>query len=151
MVRASRYGVVAAVSTSESFAMQRPPEVLRVVDDLEFAVVPMGYDREQVRAHLGEVEASFRELERWAEEVKARLKIVSSAAERTHVRTDRPSTARDLLIGARRDPLLRITVRPAAAAASKPLILSTGNPNAAPKRSVRRPISSQWRSRGQAL
>jgi hypothetical protein len=133
VVRASRYRVV-AVSTSESFAMQRPPQVLRVVDDREFAVVPMGYDREQVKAHLGEVEASFRELERWAEEAKARLKIVSSAAGRTHIRTDRPSAARGLLIGARRDPQLRITARPEAAAASKPLILSTGNLERHPQR-----------------
>jgi DivIVA domain-containing protein len=96
-----------------------------VVDDREFAVVPMGYDREQVKAYLGQVEASFRELGRWAEEVEARLKIASSATERTHIRTDRPSAARKLLMGTRRDPLLRITARPAAAAASKPLILST--------------------------
>ena len=111
MVRASRSGVV-AVSTSESFAAQRPPEVLRAVDDREFAVVPMGYDTEQVDAYLGEVEASFRELERWAEEAKARLMIASSTSERTHVRTDRPSTAQELLIGTRRDPHLRITARP---------------------------------------
>ncbi len=127
MVRTSRYGVV-AVSTSESFATQRPPELLRAVDDREFAVVPMGYDREQVNAYLGEVEASFRKIERWAEEAKARLKIASSASERTHVRTDRPNAARSLLIGARRDPLLRIIARPSAVAASKPLNLSTGNP-----------------------
>ncbi len=70
MVRTSRNGVV-AVSTSESFATQRPPELLRAVDDREFAVVPMGYDREQVSAYLGEVEASFRKIERWAKEAKA--------------------------------------------------------------------------------
>ena len=111
MVRASRYGVV-AVSTSESFEAQCPPEVLRAVDDREFAFVPMGYDRAQVDAYLGEVEASLRELERWVKEAKARLKVASSASERTHVRTDRPSTARHLLIGTRRDPHLRITARP---------------------------------------
>ena len=58
MVRTSRYAVV-AVSTSESFATQRPPELLRAVDDREFAVVPMGYDKEQVNAYLGEVEPAF--------------------------------------------------------------------------------------------
>jgi len=98
------------------------------VDDREFAVVPMGYDREQVSAYLGEVEASFRKIERWAEEAKARLKIASSALERTHIRTDRPNAARSLLIGTRRDPLLRIIARPSAVAASKPLNLSSGNP-----------------------
>jgi DivIVA domain-containing protein len=97
------------------------------VDDREFAVVPMGYDREQVNAYLGEVEASFRKIERWAEEAKARLKIASSALERTYVRTDRPNAARSLLIGTRRDPLLRIIARPSAVAASRPLNLSTGN------------------------
>jgi DivIVA domain-containing protein len=111
VARASRYGVV-AVSTSESFAAQRPPEVLRAVDDREFAVVPMGYDTEQVDAYLGEVEASFRHLERWAEEAKARLKVASGVSEGTHVRTDRPSTAQVSLIGTRRDPHLRITARP---------------------------------------
>ena len=126
MVRTSRHGVV-AVSTSESFATQGPPELLRAVDDREFAVVLMGYDREQVSAYLGEVEASFRRIERWAEEANGRLKIASSALERTHVRTDRPNAARSLLIGTRRDPLLRITARPSAAAA-KPLNRSTGNP-----------------------
>ncbi|MCZ6461523.1 MAG: DivIVA domain-containing protein, partial [Actinobacteria bacterium] len=78
------------MSTSESFATQRPPELLHEVDNREFAVVPMGYDKEQVNAYLGEVEASFHELERWAEEAKARLKIASSTLQRTHVRTDRP-------------------------------------------------------------
>ena len=127
MVRTSRYAVV-AVSSSESFATQRPPELLRAVDDREFAVVPMGYDKEQVNAYLGEVEASFRKIERWAEEAKARLKIAPSALETTHVRTDRPNAARSLLIGTRRDPLLRIIARPSAVAASKPLNLSSGNP-----------------------
>ena len=127
MVRTSRYGVV-SVNTSESFATQGPPELLHAVDDREFAVVPMGYDREQVSAYLGEVEASFRKIERWAKEAKARLKIASSALERTHVRIDRPYAARSLLIGIRRDPLLRIIARPSAVAASKPLNLSGGNP-----------------------
>ena len=127
MVRTSRYGVV-AVSTSESFATQRPPELLRAVDDREFAVVLMGYDREQVSAYLGEVEASFRKIERWAEEAKVRLRIASSISHRTHVRTERPNAARSLLIGTRRDPLLRIIARPSAVAASKPLNLSSGNP-----------------------
>jgi len=127
VVRTSRYGGV-AVSTSESFATQRPPELLRAVDDREFAVVLMGYDREQVSAYLGEVEASFRKIERWAEEANARLKIASSALERTHVRTDRPNAARSLLISTRRDPLLRIIARPSTVAASKPLNLSSGNP-----------------------
>ena len=126
-MRTSRYRLV-AVSTSESFATQRPPELLRAVDDREFAVVPMGYDREQVNAYLGEVEASFRKIERWAEEAKVRLRIASSISHRTHVRTDRPNAARSLLIGARRDPLLRIIARPSAVAASKPLNLSSGNP-----------------------
>ena len=126
-MRTSRYGV-AAVSTSESFATQGPPELLHAVDNREFAVVPMGYEREQVNAYLGEVEASFRKIERWAEEAEARLKIASTALERAHVRTDRPNAARSLLIGTRRDPLLRIIARPSAVAASKPLNLSSGNP-----------------------
>lgn len=45
------------------------------VADREFSVVWGGYNREEVKAYLGEVETSLRELRRWVEEAKARLKI----------------------------------------------------------------------------
>ena len=41
----------------------------------EFSVVRKGYDTEEVKAYLEEVESNFRELERWAEEIRARLAI----------------------------------------------------------------------------
>ncbi len=45
------------------------------VDDREFPVVRKGYDIGQVRAYLSEVEASFREWERWAGEARGRFEI----------------------------------------------------------------------------
>jgi cell division septum initiation protein DivIVA len=52
------------------------------VDDREFLVVRKGYDKDQVKAYLGEVEASFRQLERWAEEAKARLRLAEEKGRR---------------------------------------------------------------------
>ena len=43
------------------------------INDHEFSVVWRGYDREQVRALLDQIEASFREVEQWATEATARL------------------------------------------------------------------------------
>jgi DivIVA domain-containing protein len=53
------------------------------VDDHEFPVVRKGYDIGQVRAYLSEVEASFREWERWAGEAKARFEIAEDKARDT--------------------------------------------------------------------
>ncbi len=53
------------------------------VDDRVFPVVRKGYDIGQVKAYLSEVEASFREWERWAEEAKARFKIAEEKARDT--------------------------------------------------------------------
>ena len=50
------------------------------VDDREFPVVRKGYDIEQVRAYLSEVEASFREWERWAVEARARFETAEDKA-----------------------------------------------------------------------
>ena len=50
------------------------------VDDREFPVVRKGYDIGQVRAYLSEVEASFREWERWAVEARARFEIAEEKA-----------------------------------------------------------------------
>jgi DivIVA domain-containing protein len=54
------------------------------VADREFSVVRGGYDREEVKAYLGEVETSFRQLERWVEEAKARLKIAEEKGRRPY-------------------------------------------------------------------
>jgi len=50
------------------------------VDVRVFPVVRKGYDIEQVRAYLSEVEASFREWERWAVEARARFEIAEDKA-----------------------------------------------------------------------
>jgi len=52
------------------------------VDDREFQVVRKGYDRDEVRAYLGEVEVSFHQLERWAEDAKARLRVAEEKGRR---------------------------------------------------------------------
>ncbi len=43
------------------------------MNDREFSVVRKGYDTVEVKAYLEELESNFRELERWAEEIRARL------------------------------------------------------------------------------
>ena len=55
------------------------------VDEQEFPVVRKGYDKDRVRAYLGEVETAFRGLEQWADEARARLEI---AQEESSVRPD---------------------------------------------------------------
>ncbi len=50
------------------------------VDDRVFPVVRKGYDIDQVKAYLSEVEASFREWERWAVEARARFEIAEDKA-----------------------------------------------------------------------
>jgi cell division septum initiation protein DivIVA len=54
------------------------------VDDREFLVVRRGYDKDQVKAYLGEVEVSFRQLERWAEYAKARLRLAEEKGRRLY-------------------------------------------------------------------
>ena len=54
------------------------------VDAREFQVVRKGYDRDEVRAYLGEVEASFREWERWAEDAKVRLRVAEERSRRRY-------------------------------------------------------------------
>jgi DivIVA domain-containing protein len=54
------------------------------VADREFSVVWGGYNREEVKAYLGEVETSLRELQRWVEEAKARLKIAEEKRHRPY-------------------------------------------------------------------
>jgi DivIVA domain-containing protein len=48
-------------------------EVRPALDDREFSIARRGYDREEVRAFLAEIEANLRQLEDWAERTKARL------------------------------------------------------------------------------
>jgi len=54
------------------------------VADREFSVVWGGYNREEVKAYLGEVETSLRELRRWVEEAKARLRIAEEKRRRPY-------------------------------------------------------------------
>ncbi len=55
-----------------------------VVDDREFLVVRKGYDRDQVKAYLGEVEVRFRQLARGAEDAKARLRLAEEKGRRLY-------------------------------------------------------------------
>lgn len=45
------------------------------LDEREFSLARNGYDREQVKAYLAEIEANLRELEDWAVRTKARLAL----------------------------------------------------------------------------
>jgi DivIVA domain-containing protein len=45
------------------------------LDDREFSTARKGYDREEVRAFLAEIESNLRQLEEWAERTKARLAL----------------------------------------------------------------------------
>lgn len=69
-----------AVRAPEPSTTEHPPERLPAVDNREFSVVRKGYDTEEVKAYLEEVESNFRELERWAEKIRAR---VATAEERS--------------------------------------------------------------------
>ena len=51
------------------------PDLPDALDKREFSVVRKGYDKKEVKAFLAEIEANFRELEKWAEQIKARLAI----------------------------------------------------------------------------
>jgi DivIVA domain-containing protein len=50
-------------------------ELRPALDDREFSIARKGYDREEVRAFLAEIEANLRQLEEWAERTKARLAL----------------------------------------------------------------------------
>lgn len=51
------------------------PELRPALDDHEFSIARKGYDREEVRAFLAEIETNLRRLEEWAERTKARLAL----------------------------------------------------------------------------
>ena len=51
------------------------PDLPDALDKREFSVVRKGYDQKEVKAFLAEIEANFRELEKWAEQTNARLAI----------------------------------------------------------------------------
>ncbi len=51
------------------------PDLPDALDKREFSVARKGYDKSEVRAFLAEIEANFRDLEKWAEQTKARLAI----------------------------------------------------------------------------
>ncbi len=55
----------------------------RPLDDREFSTVRGGYEKEQVKAYLADLEARLSEFERWANETMLRLR---SAEERARLR-----------------------------------------------------------------
>jgi DivIVA domain-containing protein len=50
-------------------------ELGRALDDREFSIVRQGYDPDEVRAFLADIEVSLSQLEAWAESANARLEI----------------------------------------------------------------------------
>ncbi|MCZ6461195.1 MAG: DivIVA domain-containing protein, partial [Actinobacteria bacterium] len=65
---------IAAIADRTSVTKDSPdlPEAL---DKREFSVSRRGYDKKEVKAFLAEIEANFRDLEKWAEQTKKRLAI----------------------------------------------------------------------------
>ena len=51
------------------------PDLPEALDKREFSVSRKGYDKKEVKTFLAEIEANFRELEKWAEQTKARLAV----------------------------------------------------------------------------
>lgn len=57
----------------EQLGVRDTPAIGPVVSDREFSVTWKGYDREEVRAFLTEIEDEFRELEAWADQARKSL------------------------------------------------------------------------------
>lgn len=51
------------------------------LDDREFSIVRKGYDPDEVKVFLAEVEANMQELEKWAERMKARLALAEDKSD----------------------------------------------------------------------
>ncbi|MCZ6736438.1 MAG: DivIVA domain-containing protein [Actinobacteria bacterium] len=51
------------------------PDLPEALDKREFSVSRKGYDKKEVKAFLAEIEANFRDLEKWAEQTKTRMAI----------------------------------------------------------------------------
>lgn len=62
----------------EHFGVKDAPAMRPDVSDREFSITWKGYDREEVRAFLKEIEADFRELEASADQVTTRLTVAQA-------------------------------------------------------------------------
>jgi DivIVA domain-containing protein len=60
-------------------------ELGRALDDREFSIVRQGYDPDEVKAFLADIEVNLSQLEAWAESANARLEI---AEEKSHATAD---------------------------------------------------------------
>jgi len=61
--------------TDKTSVTKGSPDLPEALDKREFSVVRKGYDKNEVKAFLAEIEANFRDLEKWAEQTKTRLAI----------------------------------------------------------------------------
>ena len=61
--------------TDKTSVTKGSPELPESLDKREFSVSRKGYDKKEVKTFLAEIEANFRELEKWAEQTKTRLAI----------------------------------------------------------------------------
>ncbi len=64
-----------AAMTDKTSVTKGSPDLPEALDKREFSVSRKGYDKKEVKAFLAEIEANFRELEKWAEKTKTRLAI----------------------------------------------------------------------------
>jgi DivIVA domain-containing protein len=61
--------------TDRTSVTKGSPDLPEALDKREFSVSRKGYDKKEVKTFLAEIEANFRELEKWAEKTKTRLAI----------------------------------------------------------------------------
>ena len=73
------------------------PNLPASIDDREFSTSRKGYDKREVRAFLGELEANFRDLEEWTHEAKLRLQQAEFEAQKAK---DAEGQSVDAAIGA---------------------------------------------------
>jgi len=64
-----------AAMTDRTSVTKDSPDLPEALDKREFSVSRKGYDKKEVKAFLAEIEANFRDLEKWAEQTKTRLAI----------------------------------------------------------------------------
>ncbi len=64
-----------AAMTDKTSVTKGSPDLPESLDKREFSVSRKGYDKKEVKAFLAEIEANFRELEKWAKQTKTRLAI----------------------------------------------------------------------------
>jgi len=80
-----------AAMTDKTSVTKGSPDLPEALDKREFSVSRKGYDKKEVKAFLAEIEANFRELEKWAEQTKTRLAIAEEKVRGFKQRRSKPT------------------------------------------------------------